>query len=322
MAIEIIGAGAIGMLMASRIADVDNNIILWTRSYEQAEQINHNGIHRLNSDGTSSWISKVKAEQLSFEAWKKHEGERQLLLCVKQTHLTDELLSMLQQMQTSNGSSSKAVTLIAFQNGSGHMELLHQAIPNIPLHIAVTSEGARRLDGHTVQHTGIGDIWMSSNDERPLSLQTDSSGGQKKLAKLLRKAGITVNLSNQMNSWVYRKLMVNAVINPLTAIFDVSNGELPKHPGRLELMKALHQETCGILIDCGLKGTYNDWWQTVLQVCEQTSDNISSMLSDIRAGRRSEIEAINGAVLRLAQQSDKKAPLNRAMLELVQALQK
>ncbi|MOA32778.1 putative 2-dehydropantoate 2-reductase [compost metagenome] len=124
-----------------------------------------------------------------------------------------------------------------------------------------------------------------------------------------------------MNNRIYHKLLINAVLNPLTALFDVKNGELPAHPTRMALMRALYEETALILKGAGMQ-LESDGWAQIIEVCERTSGNVSSMLSDVRAGRKTEIGAINGAVVRLAEQQQLKAPCNRAVMELVDALSK
>jgi 2-dehydropantoate 2-reductase len=84
-------------------------------------------------------------------------------------------------------------------------------------------------------------------------------------------------------------------------------------------MRKLYEETNQVLIAAGMNGD-EDRWQQVLQVCERTASNISSMLADVQAGRQTEIEWINGSVCRLAARHGLQAPLNASMVQLVQAM--
>lgn len=169
-----------------------------------------------------------------------------------------------------------------------------------------------------VLHTGNGETWIGDSPENGGNGANPWEYQQKMLLDALRKAGFSSFLSNEIHNRIYYKLLINSVINPLTALFDVSNGELPKHPIRLELMKRLHAESQDILMAAGMEPR-QEAWEELLQVCIRTSDNISSMLSDVRKGKETEIQAINGAILSLGNQYGKPAPLNRAVTDLITA---
>jgi 2-dehydropantoate 2-reductase len=136
---------------------------------------------------------------------------------------------------------------------------------------------------------------------------------------LLKQAGFSVSLSKQVGEAMLRKLLVNAVINPLTAILRVKNGELTQSPERLHLMRALFLETYEILSRYGL-GDESALWNNVLQVCEATKDNKSSMLQDVSLHKETEIESINGEICRLAREQGRQAPWNSAVTALVKAV--
>ena len=143
---------------------------------------------------------------------------------------------------------------------------------------------------------------------------------QQSWSELARKAGIQAFLSNDIDNRIYHKLLVNAVINPLTALLGVRNGELPSHPQGAALMLALHRETISVLQRVGMRAEGTEW-ERLLGICSRTALNRSSMLADIEAGRRSEIDSINGAVAALAERHGLEAPLNRAAAAMVKAIE-
>ncbi|GMK40128.1 2-dehydropantoate 2-reductase [Paenibacillus sp. CCS19] len=330
MRFDIVGGGAIGLLYGARLALAGHLVTIWTRTAEQAERLMDDGIE-LVSQGMIQ-VADVNAFPLhdcSRAAVQSVEGETKtnhaILIAVKQTQLTVDLLEQIGKL------AGPDTLVIGLQNGVGHVDKLLQAVPNANVLTAVTTEGALRHGPRTVEHTGDGIIAFgdpvgemgrksASNDEQMERMkQSEQEIRHKMLLNTFSSAGITSELSKEMNNRIYQKLLVNAVINPLTALFDVRNGELPQHPRRASLMRSLFEETVRVLAAAGMTGD-EDRWQQVLQVCERTAGNISSMLADVRAGRQTEIEWINGSVCRLAAQYGLEAPVNASVVQLVQAM--
>ncbi|WP_141505817.1 ketopantoate reductase family protein [Paenibacillus luteus] len=323
MRIDVVGAGSIGLLYGGRLAEAGADVTVWTRTEAQAERIAGSGI-RLRELGEeneriiplkSGWIGQASSIKNSGLACEKGDNYRWIWLTVKQTDINDELIAALKIM----ASGSERTAVVCLQNGIGHLERIKQELPAIPLFAAVTTEGAKRLDMRSVEHTGRGQLWLGEWEDNARFPEAWHDLSQQLLISMLQTAGFSSNLSNELNNRIFNKLLINSVINPLTALFDVENGELPNHPNREMLMRSLYIETEQVLVTAGMRAP-EDGWQLILDVCQQTSRNISSMLSDVRAGRITEIDAINGGVVRLAKRHSLQAPLNQAIAELVQAL--
>jgi 2-dehydropantoate 2-reductase len=323
--IDVVGGGALGLLYGAKLADAGADVTIWTRSEEQALLLAEQGIRLIELGGASERLIRVRSEwmeRVSERKWMKDQNSEEIayswvLLTVKQTDLNDKLLERLAQMTRSSENDGSAI--LCLQNGIGHLEKVRSKLPNMPLHAAVTTEGAKRLDSRTVEHTGKGQLWLGEWGENGRKEDKSLAFSQKMLVSMLQSAGFASFLSNDLDNRIFHKLLINAVINPLTAIFDVENGQLPEHPMREKLMRELYAETEFILVNAGMRMP-DDGWQLIIDVCRQTSRNISSMLSDVRAGRVTEIDAINGGVAALAAKHGLEAPLNRAVTELVQAL--
>ncbi|MHA7963780.1 ketopantoate reductase family protein [Paenibacillus sp. CAU 1782] len=351
--IHIMGGGAIGLLLGSRMALGGSLVTVWTRTREQAELLNREGIRlqEASESGHMVHIARVNGawmDELAFQSSSGRHGSglgamygndnsfpafdigeigsgngdengrfHWLLLTVKQTHLGDELLKSLRLFGERAGGRAG---ILCLQNGIGHLQKIVDATDGkIPVYAAVTAEGARRTGLNEVLHTGNGGIWIGDSPENGQIGANPCDNQQKMLLDALCKAGFSSFLSNEIHNRIFHKLLINSVINPLTALFDVSNGELPKHTRRLELMKGLHAESQEILIAAGMEARPKAW-EELLAVCGNTSQNISSMLSDVRNGKETEIQSINGAILSLGNQYGKPAPLNRAVTDLIAAL--
>ncbi|WP_219836341.1 ketopantoate reductase family protein [Paenibacillus sp. R14(2021)] len=309
MTIIIVGAGALGLLYAARLAQAGEGVTLLTRTEEQAQLISEEGIHYENASGSHARI-RVQANTLS--RWISDPARPTadwLLLAVKQPHVNEVMLQMLSSL------AGPGTPLLALQNGIGHLERLQAALPRSPVFAAVTTEGALRTAGNAVRHTGQGFLAFGNWTKN----EENISKPQKMLLKSLLGAGIEAILSNDMENRVYVKLLLNAVINPLTAIFQVKNGDLPQDPFRLQWMRALHEESEVILRGAGFRPD-NDTWESLLKVCEATAQNESSMLRDVRSGRVTEIAWINGGIAARAKQLGLPSPMNDAVTALIVAL--
>lgn len=311
MKVVIVGAGAIGLLYGLRLARHRKAAItLLTRTLEQARMLREQGGILL--EGCEQHSIAVTSDSLEQYAQARHSLTKEdwIVAAVKQTHMEDSLLEQIGQMATAG------CQVLALQNGIGHMERLSTYVAHSQLWVAVTTEGALRRAPNEVEHTGQGELYLY-----PYRLQQQSQLAVS-LLELLKNAGITATLTNnieEIQQRIYSKLLINCVINPLTAIFGVRNGLLPADAHRLQLMRQLHDECVTILRQLAIS-IRDDSWEQVLLVCERTAANESSMLADIKAGRKTEIQTINGSLVAMAEHAGMAAPLNKAVLTIVQAM--
>jgi len=308
--LDIIGGGAIGLSIAARLALNGTSVRIWTRTKGQAERLTREGI--AYEHGEPLRAVAVRAEARHWEEAADANGlepaPRWVLLTVKQTDATGaEVVSCLRQLAGRSGAE-----VLCLQNGIGHMERLRAACPDIRFIEGVTTEGALRLDERTVRQTGQGELWLAASE---------APDRQKMLLNRMQKAGIKCYVSKNIKDQVYAKLLVNAVINPLTALFGVRNGELPESRSRLALMRGLFEESLRILsADPGYVPRGGEW-ERIVEICRLTAANTSSMLADIQAGRPTEVDAINGGIVRIAGRLGMRAPMNEAAVAWITALE-
>ena len=317
--VAVVGGGSLGLLLAGRLAAAGCGVTVVTRTAAQAAALEKAGVTIEDAAlGAAAETVRVRAAALA-------EARAPIglaLLAVKQTALTEPFLRRLAELVPEGGA------VVPFQNGIGHLERLGEALPGRLLLPAVTTEGALRAGPTTVRHTGRGEIRLGEWDFGPEYGNALANGKRRQASRealaacerILTEAGFSVILSNNLTEALWRKLLVNAIINPLTAILRIRNGELPATSERLRLMRGLFEETYGILREAGLTDDRESSWETVLAVCERTSLNESSMLQDVLAGRETEIDAINGAVCRLAARQGRPSPWNEAVAALVGAI--
>lgn len=324
--VELIGAGAIGMLLAARLAaSAHCKVRLSVRDPRQQRLIATRGLQLHDVSNSERCVIRP----IDCVLWQQRLAERPdiqtdadvVLLTVKQQHLTPEFLSGLQAYV------GKDRLLICFQNGIGHLERLQSFFSPEQLFVAVTTEGARTVGRNKVQHTGRGNTavgWgVATNEGRALSedraLQAESLGGLQEWLTWMAGAGFRCEWTEEPERHMWRKCLLNALINPLTAVFQLKNGQLLTVPHAYQLMEQLAVESQKFMNALGFAEP-DHLLALAIDVCRATAANESSMLQDIRAGRVTEIEWINGAILQRAQQLGVDMPVHRKLYEQVRSL--
>ena len=141
------------------------------------------------------------------------------------------------------------------------------------------------------------------------------------LVALMRSAGLDAELSADPRSLVWSKVLINAGINPLTAILRVRNGALLESEAARGLMAGLVREGAAVMKRLSMTPAYGDPVARAEEVCRLTAANYSSMYMDIKNGQQTEIDFINGALAREGAANGVPCPLNDAMTLLVHALE-
>ncbi|MCK8487852.1 2-dehydropantoate 2-reductase [Paenibacillus sp. MBLB2552] len=311
MNFDIVGAGALGLLFGGKLASSGASVRFWTRTPEQAASLKKEGIRLDEADGTSIIIEGSRFEtyymEESSEIGSLKPGDW-LLITTKQRHLDAKLLTSIGQLV---GAGTKVV---CFQNGVGHLELIGGSLPGVSIYAAITTEGANRMNEYSVARAGHGMTQIgASGDSSDLARDGES------LVKMLETAGFNALLSKDIEREIYRKLLINASINPLTALWRVTNGQLLEKEERLRLLRQLYEEGAAIYRAYGIPCD-EDMVEQITEVCRSTSTNISSMLKDVQQGTPTEIDYINGRLVEMASTKGILAPGHEMVWRLVRAL--
>jgi 2-dehydropantoate 2-reductase len=198
------------------------------------------------------------------------------------------------------------------QNGLGNVGTLAARVGSDRVSLGVIYVGAELVDAKLVA-TGAGRVELG----RP-----SDPGARDRLERLagaMRAGGMTVAVVDDPWPSVWKKLVVNAAMNPTTAIFGISNPQLLEHPAARPIADDLARETARVATAAGVAidpESAPGMWHPVTSFV-----NRSSMLQDLTAGRPTEIDAINGAVAREGARLGVPTPLNEAMTVLVKGVE-
>lgn len=189
------------------------------------------------------------------------------------------------------------------QNGISHRNMEQEGIRKI---YAVTTWGAKKISPTVVELTGQGYFRVGSDDGK-----IDLS--------FMNQSGINAEWIDDIDKEIYRKVAINATINPLTSLFNVKNGELIKNRNLWIIATKVISELQSLFTDMG----YDlDIIRNVKETCDVTQYNISSMLQDIMMKRRTEIDSITGEILKLGKIHGIKMTANEVLYNSILYLEK
>ncbi len=304
MKVVVVGPGAMGCLFAGSLAEAwrasaDNDVCLLDHDQSRAAAIARDGV-RIEAAGITRSIS-VKAVSNPADA-----GVADLLfLCVKS-------FDTLAAVKYALPAIGPATLVLSLQNGVGNVEQIQEAVA--PGHIlrGSTALGSTLLGVGHVRHAGTGRTVISA-------VVASESALCEQAAEVLRAMEMETVIADDWRSVVWDKLVVNAAINALTAVHGVENGALLRDPALRAAMRQSALEAAAVAKSSRQKA--NDIVAEVERVCDLTGSNISSMLQDVRAGRRTEVDAINGLVVREAERLGIDVPINRDLWQQVKAME-
>jgi 2-dehydropantoate 2-reductase len=307
MRIAIAGPGAMGCLLAAllapRIADSGHSLWLLDHRQERARF--------LNTQGIISEADGIRRQQMIAVCCEPRLiGPVDVLCLTVKYHDLESCLRFCQPL------ISPQTLLLFLQNGIGHLDMEQRAaLPATPA-FAVTSEGATLLAPGHVRHAGQGLTQMGFS-RNPGDHLLHLLGN---FAALLGDAGLRVSLPDDILSHLWGKLFINVGINPLTALYNCTNGQILTSCGARSRLKKLVREAEAVARARGIP-IHTDPVEATLAVCKSTARNISSMLQDRRCKRLTEIEAINGAVVREGKRLGIATPCNEEVVEQIKVME-
>lgn len=293
----IAGTGAMACLFAARLSEAGVPLTLLGTWPEGLEALKTHGVTVVNVDGSKKAYPVQATNDPAACA-----GGRYALVLVKSW----QTWRAARQLAACMAKDGVALTL---QNGIGNREALAQILGAQSVALGVTTIGAYLLGPGRVRPAGDGVITLGAHSR--LS----------PLADLLRSGGFVVENAPDTNVLLWGKLIINAGINPLTALLGVPNGELLERPTSRELLAAVVREAAAVAVAQGIRLPYPDPVLATETIARRTAANRSSMLQDIQRGAPTEIDAICGAIVRAGEQSNVPTPVNRTLWQLIKALE-
>ncbi len=297
----VVGGGAIGGLLAAKAARAGLKVAVWERRPELRRILAERGLRVASS--TETFTARVQVpdrpEEIQAADW--------VALCVK----AQDTAQAARQVAGLVARSEACV--LSLQNGLGNLEAIEQAVGPGRTLLGVLALGAHVPRPGLVVQAGDG----------PIRLGAPPGGPEHRLqeaAALLRRADFQVEVVSDILAAVWRKLAVNLVVNPLTALLGVRNGALLELESLLRpLLERILDEILATAEAEGVQLDRDETWAEIRSVIQTTAENRSSMLQDVTAGRPTESPGLGLALAERARRAGLAAPVSESLALLVEA---
>ncbi|MHB9025316.1 MAG: ketopantoate reductase family protein [Armatimonadota bacterium] len=299
--VAVVGPGAMGTLFAARLALAGAPTLLLDHRPDRAASLNERGLLLLDERGEHLVYPTVSANPQLL-------ADIDVALVLVKAYQTEEAAAVLADHLPADS------TVATLQNGLGNVETLSVHLGPDRIFGGTTTQGALLVEPGVVRDTGSGPTILGRPDG-----QSDHRLDEFVQALLL--ASFAVSISRDLPAVLWTKAILNAAINPTAALTRLPNGRLAEHEPSLRLMTAAAREAFAIARRKRIRVEEQDWRARLQTVCAATATNINSMLQDVLHNRRTEIDAINGAIVRAAETLNMPAPVNQTLWHLIKTLE-
>jgi 2-dehydropantoate 2-reductase len=330
----VIGGGALGTLLCARLARV-GRVTLLTRWEEHGAAIEARGGITLLSEEEGRLVTGVEVARCAADV-QLTVGARPdaILLAVKHSgtqRAAEDVADVLARAMAAGCALPDAAGCLvaSMQNGIGNSAIvarelarrgmLEDAAARITVAQGLTTNGATIVEPGVVRHAGRGPTEVGI--ARAHSVTRDAEAVER-LCATLSAAGLAARAREDIETAVWEKLAVNAAINALSALLRVPNGSVHASPACRSLAQRVVSEVAAVARAEGAALALDAdaaLLERALRVAERTAANRSSMLTDVLAGRQTEVGAINGAVVAAGAARGIATPTNALLVELLAA---
>ena len=289
--ISIIGDGAMGVLYASMLSSF-SPVTVFSRNAERTEKRNGNGIRVISREGEiichpvfSSDKSAISSSDL-------------VILFVKST----ATVGVIDEYKEYIPEDAYIMTL---QNGAGHLEELRRYFPEERIIIGVTEHNASVIDDCTINHGGCGKTVISTSPEW--------------VKDAFSSAGIETEVSDCVMRNIWRKLLTNASLSTATALLMCSIDSLGRSFSAFSIVEKLLEEAVMVAAGDGYRFSYDEVRRELYEKTRTSHNAYTSIYSDLKNGRKTEVDYISGYVTARAEVLGLDVPYQRAAVDMIHA---
>ena len=306
MRIIFLGAGALGLLFASKISfmnpECEVSVFVSNRI---KNNLKNDGIILETLQSERIHVDNVQIAIDIFSNNEQNKQDKQFIFITSKAYDNENISIVYAHI------IEKASGIIILQNGLGNEIPFIKNYPNLPIYRMTTRNGALLLDNSVVKHTGEGITYLGG-------IQNIIDEDLKLLYTLMNQSQFSIIISKNIEKIVWEKLLINIPINAVAALTKNRNGSLLKDKGLMNIMIKLFEEAIKVAQAEQISmENESDLFQKVIDVLERTSTNRNSMLADIEQGKRTEIDFLNGKIVELGKVHGIDTPINDIIVSLI-----
>jgi len=305
MKIVIVGAGAIGRVFGVYLSKQNHEIIYVEKQHQVVEAINNQGV------GLMAYGSE-DPDAITYSTASAVVDSKTIQNC-DLVLLTVKSFDTLAAIRSVDHLISEQSPVLSLQTGLGNLEIIEKVVGREPLVCGFTFMAGTSLGPGIVRHGGIGKTYIGE-------LNNTISSRARKINEAFNESGLTCDLCHRIIGRLWCKVIVYSAINPLTSILRVKNGRLMDRMESIELMKRLIDEGKNVADAHSIDLVYPDLYKLLFDACNNTRDNLSSMLQDLINGQCTEIEALNGTITRYGDKKGVPTSTHKTVTELVKLM--
>lgn len=313
MNILIIGAGSVGIGLATSVLSQDADVSIYARG-ETANAIKENGIRRT---GLFTHYSFTKDEITVYEKYSEiPKNNFDYIFITTKTTANDDISQKLNENRDILKDDAK---IIIFQNGFGNDD------PYLRYFTPKDVFSARVITGFTRPERHISEVTVYTEPILIGSLQGENPKELQPIADMITASGINCELTDEVDKYLWAKMLYNCALNPLGAILNVHYGALTENKYTIEIMNRIIDEIFNVIQTCG----YSTLWETpdeyrdlfYSKLIPDTYNHFSSTHQDIQRKIKTEIDSLNGKVIQLGEANNIDVSTNKIIYNLIKAIE-
>ncbi len=313
MNILVIGAGAVGIGLAASVLSQKADVSIFARG-ETAKAIKNNGIKR---QGLFTHYSFTNDDLKVFEKYEDmHDNCYDYIFITSKTTANADIAKNLNRFRSILKNDFK---IIIFQNGFGNDSEYLKYFDKTEVFCARVITGFTRPERH------ISEVTVYTEPILLGSLQGENPAVLSEIAEMITSSGINCEITDEVDKYLWAKMLYNCTLNPLGAILDVTYGELTENPYTLEIMNNIIDEIFEVI----KASPYETLWDKsddykdlfYSKLVPDTYNHYSSTHQDIKRKIRTEIDTLNGKVIELGELNNIDVSTNKIIYNMIKAIE-
>ncbi len=300
MKIAVLGAGAMGSIYGGHLS-LENEVYMIDKKQVLVNKINSDGL-KIFENGADT-IYKPTA----FSDSRNLDNVDLVILFVKSLFSREAL----KENSHIIGDNTYVMTL---QNGGGHEEIISEFVPMERIIIGTTEDNGAVLENGYVKRGGKGKTNIGM-------LVPDSENVLDRVKESFDKCGFDIHIYENIQQLIWDKLFTNVSLSALTGVLQVPIGYIARDEYAWNMTVTLIKEALNVAESLGLKFNENEIIERVKNVSINSPEGLTSIYADLKAGRKTEVDTISGAVVRAAEKTGVSVPSHKLIVNMVHAME-